>query len=141
VDSSGYVWIADFGSASVTRLLHTGANQTGPTGYTGGGLGLPYSVSIDGSGISWTVSQSPFNVTAITSTDAQVSGPNGYPSSTLNLPTAIAIDGSGDAWIANNGSNTVGELVGVAVPVLTPISAGLPSTPTANGTSKLGTQP
>jgi streptogramin lyase len=141
LDSAASVWIADFGSASVTRLSHTGANLSGPTGYIGGGLGLPYGVSIDGSGVSWTASQSPFNITALTNTAGQVSGPGGYPTSSLNLPTAIAIDGSGNAWIANNGSNTVSELVGVTTPVVTPISAGLPSTPTAGGTSNLGTRP
>jgi hypothetical protein len=33
------------------------------------------------------------------------------------------------------------EFIGAATPVITPIAAGLPSAPTANGTSNLGTRP
>ena len=79
-------------------------------------------------------------MTELTSTGSIVSGSN-YFSSGLNLPTAIAIDGSGNAWVANNSTNTVSEFVGAATPVVTPIVAGLPSTPTVGGDSNLGTKP
>jgi hypothetical protein len=60
----------------------------------------------------------------------------------INNPTAIAIDGSGNIWTANFGSTaSVTELIGAAVPVITPICAGLPSTPTTDGSSNLGTRP
>jgi hypothetical protein len=61
----------------------------------------------------------------------------------------IAIDPSGNVWTVNNNqagaSSTssanpvVTEIVGAAAPVVTPIAAGLPTTP--GGTSKLGTKP
>jgi streptogramin lyase len=141
VDGTGYVWVANSGNASVTRLSHAGVLLSGSTGFTGGGLAMPYGVSIDGSGDAWVDSQNPFNVSGITVTDVQISGPGGYPNSTLNLPEAIATDGSGDVWVANNGNNTVTEFIGLTSPVVTPIAAGLPVTPTANGTSSLGTRP
>jgi hypothetical protein len=59
----------------------------------------------------------------------------------LNAPAGIAIDGSGDLWIMNENNSNVIEFIGVATPVITPIAAGLPSTPTVNGTSNLGTRP
>ena len=89
----------------------------------------------------WTVSQNPANVTELSSSGSILSGPSSYVANVLNTPAAIAIDGSGNAWIVNNGSNSVSEFVGIASPVLTPIAAGLPSAPTANGSSLLGTQP
>jgi hypothetical protein len=143
VDSSGNAWIADGASANITKLSHTGAALSGTSGYTGGGIDFPYSIAIDGSGNVWTASQNPYNIAEFSNTGAALSGPSSYASTGLNLPTAIAIDGSGNAWIANNGnnSNSVSEFIGVASPVVTPIAAGLPATPTAGGDSKLGTQP
>jgi streptogramin lyase len=140
VDGSAYVWVANNASSTVARISHVGQILSGPSGYTGGGLGMPSGVSIDGSGNAWVDSQNPFNVSGITTADVQISGPNGYPSSTLNLPEAIAIDGSGNGWVANNGNNTVTELIGLTTPVVTPIVAGLPVVATA-GTSNLGTRP
>jgi hypothetical protein len=59
----------------------------------------------------------------------------------MRYAASIAVDGSGDVWVANNPGNTVSELIGVATPVVTPIAAGLPVTPTADGSSNLGTRP
>jgi hypothetical protein len=137
VDKSGNAWIADFGNASVTKISQVGAAAA----YLGGGLSSPYSVAIDGAGNVWTVDQNPFGVSELSSGGAVLGGPGGYFNSTLNLPTSVAIDGSGNVWIANNGGNSVSELVGLATPVVTPMVAGLPATPTGNGSSSLGTQP
>jgi hypothetical protein len=51
------------------------------------------------------------------------------------------VDGSGNVWVANYGYYSVTEIVGAAAPVITPIAAGLPATPTADGSSSLGTRP
>ena len=59
----------------------------------------------------------------------------------MDDPYGIAIDGSGNVWITCYGGSTVTELIGAAAPVITPISAGLPTVPTVNGTSNLGTRP
>jgi len=141
IDASGTVWVANNANFSVTRLSHSGSLISGPNGYLGGGLSSPYGIAIDGTGNAWITSQNPFLLTELSTNNAAISGPGGYTAGELNLPTSIAIDGSGDTWVANNGANTVSEFIGVATPVVTPIVAGLPATPTANGTSKLGTQP
>jgi streptogramin lyase len=141
VDGSASVWVVNSASSTVTRISHVGQILSGQSGYAGGGLATPYAVSIDGAGNAWVDSQNPFNVSGITDTDVQVSGPGGYANGTLNLPFGIATDGSGDTWVANNGNNTVTEFIGLTSPVVTPIAAGLPATPTANGTSNLGTHP
>ena len=59
----------------------------------------------------------------------------------VTLILAAALDASGDIWVANGGNNTVTEVIGAAVPVITPIAAGLPATPTVGGVSNLGTRP
>jgi len=69
-----------------------------------------------------------------------LSGSAGYQGP---YPIAVAVDGSGNVWAnsALTSQNTVTEWVGIATPVITPICAGLPATPTGNGTSNLGTRP
>ena len=57
----------------------------------------------------------------------------------------IAVDRSGNIWVGNQAASSatvqgyVTEIVGGAVPVLTPISAGLPAA--AGGTNKLASKP
>ena len=75
------------------------------------------------------------------SSGATLSGSTGYQGGSLDDPVGVAVDGSGDIWVSNLVSNTVTELIGAAVPVITPIAAGLPTTPNANGSSNLGTRP
>ena len=87
------------------------------------------------------------DVIELSSSGAALSGANGYGYASLsqfeqNAVNVVAVDGSGDVWLADNGTNnSVTELIGAATPVITPIAAGLPSTPTGNGTSNLGTRP
>ena len=58
------------------------------------------------------------------------------------IDEGIAVDGSGNVWFTNHDSaGAVEELIGAATPVITPIVAGLPLTPTADGSSNLGTRP
>jgi hypothetical protein len=108
-------------------------------------LNDPYSVAIDGSGNAWIANHNnPAGVSEFSNAGIALSPSTGYAGGGLKYPYAIAIDGSGDVWVSNivSGSNeTVIELIGLATPVITPICAGLPATPTANGTSNLGTRP
>jgi len=81
------------------------------------------------------------SVVGISSTGATLSGFSGYANGGLNQPMQIAIDGSGNAWITNFQGNSVTEMIGLATPVVTPITAGLPVVPTPDGSSNLGTRP
>ncbi len=55
----------------------------------------------------------------------------------------LAVDPSGNVWVGNAEAGApsayISEIVGAAVPVVTPIAAGLPATP--GGTNLLGTEP
>lgn len=55
----------------------------------------------------------------------------------------LAVDPSGNVWVGNAGAGApsayISEIVGAAYPVVTPIAAGLPTTP--GGTNRLGTEP
>jgi hypothetical protein len=141
IDHLGNVWVANYFSNGVSEF--TNAGTAVGTGYTGGGLNGPYGIAIDGSGNVW-VANNGGSITEINSSGAAISGSSGYTGGVVYTPGSIAIDGSGNVWVTNyNGANgsSVSEFIGAATPVITPIAAGLPATPTVNGSSNLGTRP
>jgi len=141
IDSSGNAWIANFNDpnpGSVTELSSSGAILSGANGFTGGGLYDPTGIAIDGSGSVWLANG---HITELSSSGSILSGANSFTGGgLLGGSVDIAIDGSGNVWVAT-GSGYAGELIGAATPVITTTCAGLPATPTADGTSKLGTRP
>jgi hypothetical protein len=145
IDGSGDAWMTS--RPGVVELSNAGAVLSGANGFTGGGLGAPTGIAIDGAGKVWVVNGTGgADLAELSSTGAVLTGANGYQSVNMTDPVGLAIDGSGDVWVANEGvqnssSGNVLEFMGVATPVVTPIAAGLPATPTANGSSNLGTRP
>ena len=142
IDSSGAVWITNNGGAD-DKLSNAGAPLSGTGGFTGGGAAGARQIAIDGAGNAWTADFAYFTASEFSNSGVALSPSGGFQGGgALYYPAGIAIDGSGNAWMINQGNlGSLAELVGVAVPVITPICAGLPATPTANGTSNLGTRP
>ena len=139
IDGSGNAWVANENGNSVTERNNLGGAVSGSSGFTGGGLSVPIAIAIDGSGNAW-VANLNSSVTELNSSGDALSGSSGFTGGGLNDPQGIAIDGSGNVWTAN-GNSSVSEFIGAATPVVTPIAAGLPATPTSNGSSNLGTRP
>jgi PKD repeat protein len=143
IDNSGSAW--SFSGNSIVKVSNSGSVLSGASGYAGGGLAFPNGIAIDGSGNAWVSNQgNPLegcSVSEFSNSGVALSGPNGYSAFVGGQPDAIALDGSGDVWVACTDNNFVTEFLGAAVPVVTPLVAGLPSTPTADGSSKLGTRP
>ncbi len=140
IDGSGNVWVTNQTNNSVTKITNAGAAASGSP-YSGGAMNTPQGIAIDGAGNAWVANNGGNSVTELSSSGAILSGTNGYTGGNLNGPIGLAVDGSGNVWVGNYTGETVQEFIGVAAPVITPIVAGLPSTPTANGTSNLGTRP
>jgi hypothetical protein len=145
LDGSGNAWVTDYVGNSITEFASSGTPTSGSP-YTGGGLNEPIGIAIDGSGNVWATNRGDNSISEFSSSGSAISpstkgyGVGGGP----NSPYGVAIDGSGDVWVANvdvSGGGSVTEFIGVGTPVITPICAGLPSTPTGNGTSTLGTRP
>jgi len=161
IDSSGNVWSANYtgktGSSpaingnSISEFSNAGAPLSG-TGYTGG-LSGPLAIAIDGAGNAWAPDGYVISggVTSLSNAGVASSPAGGYPAYYVGSPlelmdsyaalNSIAIDGSGNVWSTSGGLPGLFELVGAAVPVITPICAGLPANRTGNGTSNLGTRP
>ncbi len=161
IDSTGNVWIANGGNNSVTEVIGSTDLASAASPITGGGLNDPQAIAIDGGGNLWVANYTGNSVTELSNAGSMLTGSNGlmggaisgsqltgvsnYTGGAFFRPNAIAVDGSGDVWITSGGNNPaqsfVTVLIGAAVPVITPIAAGLPVTPTLNGTSSLGTRP
>jgi hypothetical protein len=141
MDSSGNAWAI---SNSLFELSNSGSLLSPSGGYTTAGIKQPYyGVALDGAGNVWTANNNG-SVSELTNSGTALSPTTGYTGGQQAFDWGIAIDGSGDTWVANynNGSGgSITELIGSATPVITPICAGLPVTPTSNGTSSLGTRP
>jgi hypothetical protein len=141
IDNSGNVWATNDGNNSVAELSNLGVALSPSTGYTGGGLNYPVGIAADGAGNVWIANLGSGGITELSDLGVAVSPSTGYTRSSLAYPGEIAIDGSGDAWVTQALPTGAFEFIGVAAPVITPIAAGLPATPTANGSSNLGTRP
>jgi hypothetical protein len=144
IDGGGNVWVAT--GDSVVKVPNSGTVPA--SGYTGAGMDVPVFPAVDGAGNVWVLNGGSSTDVELSNSGSILSGANGYifpatgwGTSQINANQGIAVDGSGDVWIINPGNSAVVEQIGVAVPVITPIAAGLPSTPTLNGTSNLGTRP
>jgi hypothetical protein len=137
--------------ASVSEFSNAGVAISPSGGYTGGSLVNPIELAIDGAGNVWGTNRvlsgakTPLpGIVEFSKTGKLMSPPNqSYVGPGTSDPYGIAIDGSGDVWVTadDNSQTPLYEFVGLATPVITPICAGLPATPTADGSSHLGTRP
>jgi hypothetical protein len=135
IDAAGNAWVSDLGEG-YSDISNSGSTRLTYFSNLGGLFGL----AIDGSGDVWVTLDGPL-IAEFSNSASPISGRTGYRGGGLTASVSAAVDGSGDVWAVNLGSNMVVEFVGVSTPVITPIAAGLPATPTADGTSNLGTRP
>jgi sugar lactone lactonase YvrE len=141
IDASNNIWLPNNYDPStlVGTTVSKFTSVTTGVAYSGGGIVGPDGVAIDGAGNVWVSNQiksgpaSTAGVAELNNSGAAISPAGGYTSSaTMGGPNDVAIDSSGNVWLANayvpvtfaNGTNVV-ELVGAAVPVVTPIATAV----------------
>ncbi len=160
IDSTGKVWTAESNSRNIMSNFTPGANGTATNSFLSpaysGGLNSGRGVAIDGAGNVWVpngVSQngttpmqavteysnsgSPLSPTGGTATAAGTNGGFQKPSTVFpSTLRGVTIDPSGNVWMGTNSSSgtSISEIVGAAVPVITPLSAQVAQ-------NKLGTKP
>jgi streptogramin lyase len=101
-DSTGAIWVADYGSSSATLLANSGSAISGGSGYGASALPFTPAVALDGSHNAWFAVQG--GAARVTSLGAVTSF------SCCNDPTGIAIDLSGNVWIGDYGAPAIVEL-------------------------------
>jgi streptogramin lyase len=101
-DSSGNIWIADYGHSSASLLNNSGTAISGANGFATFALPFTPAVAVDGSGNAWfAVQQAAARVT-----------PTGTVTkfSCCDDPAGIAVDPSGNLWLADYGGASVVKL-------------------------------
>ena len=139
VDKNGNAWVTNRGGSGLSKIAPDGTVLSGSSGFTGGGVGNSSSIAIDGAGNVWVGNGG--SISEFDPTGNPLSPASGFNGPGINAPYGLAVDGSGNLWTANFVSESVTQFIGVAAPVITPLVAGLPATPTADGSSNLGTRP
>lgn len=125
-------------AGSITRLTAAGH----ATGFSGGGLTVPWGIATDGDGNVWVANfggqrvshfcgSTPTRCPAGVGVGQPISPSTGYPFNGLQRNTGINIDASGNVWLANNwketpppanpGGDGLVALVGAASPVRMPL--------------------
>ena len=122
IDDSGNFWIANNQSYGLSEFANNGTAVTTMAAYTSSGLSYPYGIEFDGLNHLWATTESSGGGVVEFNTSGSEISPTVYAAG-IGGSTSIAIDGSGNIWLAD--SNNVGplvELVGVAAPLLNPLS-------------------
>jgi len=135
VDHSGNIWVASYGSSTsttnVTEFASNGTAVSPSSGYQAAAIDSPDAIAIDGDGHVWVACLGVLgfdvqsSVVELASDGSLLSPSTGYQGGSLRSPFGIAIDGSGNVWTANPYDSTVTQLIGVATPVVTPLSVGV----------------
>ena len=134
IDSKGNVWVGTSDDLSTPNVSVISQSRTETTYNLTSSLS---GISFDGSGVLWAGGS---GLRALNSSASVILS---EPTILTSTGSGVAVDGSGDVWTVFFGGNsaTITEVIGAATPVITPIAAGLPTTPNANGTSNLATRP
>jgi hypothetical protein len=116
-DSAARTWVANSNDNTLGMFTSGGVFSL----FTGGGLSGPYWVALDGAGGPWVTNLNNNSVSAFTSAGTAITPANGYAIPSVSGSFALcAVDGSGNLWVSEHTGVT--EIVGVAVPVVTPIT-------------------
>ncbi len=126
IDSSGNGWVAA-GAQTNLFMYSPSGNQNSYAvinNFVQGGLSFPSFIAIDGANNIWLTNKgNSYALSEFAHSGVAITPSTGYQGGNLNTPSWIAIDASGDVWIPNKGANSVTELIGVATPTVTPLSA------------------
>ncbi len=101
-DSTGAIWVADYGSSSATLLNDDGSVVSGSGGYAASALPFVSAVALDAGHNAWF---------AVQGGAARVTAAGAVSSySCCSGPAGIAVDAAGDVWVADYVASTVVEL-------------------------------
>jgi streptogramin lyase len=100
-DTSGHIWVANYGGSSVTEL-DSSANPVGTQPITGGGITGPENLAIDSQGNVWIANYDGDSISELNSAGAPAAAsPYVDPDQTVLGPYGIAVDPGDRVWVSN----------------------------------------
>jgi fibronectin type 3 domain-containing protein len=121
VDPAGSVWSINANGNGLTRFNDAGAMAAQ---FSGGGMSGATALSIDGAGTVW-VANGGGSLSAFDHSGTPLSTAALESDGAFSQPASVSVDSAGSLWVSNAGNNTMTEVIGVAVPLTTPLSAAL----------------
>jgi sugar lactone lactonase YvrE len=104
-DTTGNVWVADYGDSLVSLLSSSGSAVNGSTAWGSGQLSSPVAVAVDASHNAWLANQSSTTITRISADGSKVA-----QVSCCNGASGLAVDQGGNVWVANFFGNSISEV-------------------------------
>jgi hypothetical protein len=104
-DTTGNVWVADYGDSLVSLLSSSGSAVNGSTAWGSGQFSSPVAVAVDASHNAWLANQSSTTITRISADGSKVA-----QVSCCNGASGLAVDQGGDVWVANFFGNSISEV-------------------------------
>jgi sugar lactone lactonase YvrE len=104
-DTTGNVWVVDYGDSLVSLLSNSGTAVNGSTAWGSGQLALPVAVAVDASHNAWVANQSSNAITKISPDGSQVT-----QISCCEAASGLAVDQGGNVWVANYFGNSISEV-------------------------------
>lgn len=107
IDSIGNVWVPGYIGNNLIEFDPTGKILSGPNGFTGGGLNLPYSIAIDSSDNPWVINFGPVNASTVSKFSTTGASLTSSPFPCATACFFPAFDSAQNLWISGTGQTTV----------------------------------
>jgi len=104
-DTTGNVWVVDYGDSLVSLLSSSGSAVNGSAAWGSGQLSLPVAVAVDASHNAWVANQSANIITRISPDGSKVA-----QISCCNGASALAVDQGGNVWVANYFCSSISDV-------------------------------
>jgi streptogramin lyase len=104
-DSTGRVWIVNYGSSSVSLFNSSVSALNGSSGWGNAYLVFPAAIAVDANFNSWAANQSANTITEIVPT-----GPTFQNVTCCDGASGIASDANGNLWVANYYGDSISEV-------------------------------
>ncbi len=132
-DTTGNVWVVDYGDSLVSLLSSSGSAVSSATGWGAGQLFLPVAIAVDASHNAWVANQSADSITHIAADGSSVT-----QIACCNGASGVAVDQADNVWVANYFGNSISEVSSAGAVLLDGQSGGGAYTPAPGAVAGAG---
>jgi sugar lactone lactonase YvrE len=112
-DTTGNVWVVDYGDSRVSLLSSSGSAVNGAAAWGSGQLFLPVAIAVDANHNAWVANQSASTITRVAA-----DGSSAMQVSCCAGASGLAVDQGGNVWVANYLGGSISEVSSTGAVVL-----------------------